>query len=831
MTETDGQRSQEAVQYLVSEMEMMARKTGRNPDTTVGIGQPGSGFFWDFNTNHISLDPVELARAPEEENLGSAGHEGNHVRHSYISDRVRSMWKEPGFRWGLNADEDPAVNQAGMAENPGTEKYIHFYVSKDLGPNGGLDYKSVKKDAKEQLGYVPKHMQYGSEVIRYWFEKRFNHAFPGATPNGVEEQQALQQFLDQIPDGDVRTAMAQTLASHDRFVSTYAVNADEPKRRSKAVKRGDIFIDEIWPVYKELVDESYQDHQIVKMLEDMMKDGGGQIVQIPFDQLPQDIQDAIDQAIQEQKQQGQGGNKSQDQQKSGGSAGQSQNASEQSADSSGDSKTSSGGEGEGTEQGEGQSESGQEQSAQGGGQSSQGGESGDQNQPGESQSSSAGEAGQSGASSQGQSNQEGTQKGGQGAGQDGQEGQETQDGSENGGKGQVPWDALSDKTKQGLKDFYNQNLTDDQKQQLKDQADQELGDVEKQMADRMQSKSNNPNVAQQTEEPSNESDADQTSDNTQLTPDKSAQQNPPAPPRVKLNIDALNQLMEAPKTESVFDQYAALPEVGLIVQKWTREFRTILAPNEEPEVRMTSDGITPSIRGAMQNEADPRFTDVFEERGELKKNSRRWLFLVDMSSSMQGGKIEQVFRNIVAFTQTMRQYRDVEFSIAGFTDTFPGAIRVYKGFEQKLTPEVIENIGRLLTDCYREGSSTPTTQAVIAAHDQLLAADRRRPMATNYLTVFTDGQPNEGTQALRDQIIALQQTSKRTAIVGYGIGPGSEFINQCLPPMNQAVLHDIAKAVRKPYGEISYAFEDATDFANAFTAIISNQVEHPERFS
>src|SRR4051812_43562283 len=105
-------------EYVVDETlrrkaEALTLLMGSDYGMTVGIGPWNSGWHWDFVKNHVNMDLKDFVTESEDVVKGVACHEGNH-RLLSRPEHVMDMWQQPGFAFGLNAVEDPRVNQGGI---------------------------------------------------------------------------------------------------------------------------------------------------------------------------------------------------------------------------------------------------------------------------------------------------------------------------------------------------------------------------------------------------------------------------------------------------------------------------------------------------------------------------------------------------------------------------------------------------------------------------------------------------------------------------------------------------------------------------------------------
>ena len=205
---------------------------GSDYDMTVGIGKWGSGNHWNFIKNHVNLDPKDLAEKDENVSMGVAAHEGCHKLVSR-AEHVKDLWQEDGFAFGFNAVEDPRANHGGIHQKPGIKPWIKAYIERDLEPGGGLNYLQIESDTESMLGYVPKHMKWGAEMIRYWHEQEFN--------GGVTTDEEKQHFLDQIPDEDVREMVKKAIPAFEEYYQTVPDTKDEMDVQRNARQSAQIF--------------------------------------------------------------------------------------------------------------------------------------------------------------------------------------------------------------------------------------------------------------------------------------------------------------------------------------------------------------------------------------------------------------------------------------------------------------------------------------------------------------------------------------------------------------------------------------------------------------
>ncbi len=789
--------------------DIIARTSGDNLDFKVIFGPKGSGSNWDPNKREYVFDS-RILDYPLDEALGVIQHEANHEIVSSL-DYVMDLWPELGFAFGMNAAEDPRANHGGMEIMPGTRPWIRAYIERDLSPGGGLDYKGIKADAEERLGYIPKFMQAGAELIRYWHDREFTDRF--SDPDSFDAN--WQQFLEEIPDADVAAFIDKTRSDFEKYYQTVPSSRDKTDHDGKAKESSDIFRNDIWPEYKKLVEQSLKDQAMSSMVSDMTSD---QPMIIPFDELPPDVQEEIKEAIRQaaekksqQKKTGQQSQKeAEETEESDSVEDQPGDAGEQNGEGQDDNQT-----GQGKASGEDSGESSSQDQGQVGQTSGQTAEESDDSQTGQGEA--PGEEGGQTSSSQGKD-------------QDSDDDEAGEQGSAN----QIPWDKLSDKAKQAIEQIYDdpKKISEDQKKALEDKAKKDLEDAEDAANEKLEGEIGKNEEAKSHQE-RREDDSQQTGQEQPNTEEQSEEDRAIAEERWR---QAQKEVDSMPKTEQIIrpsgDPYTKtrfLPEVVSTIERWKRDLKPLFEPSANPEKRYRTSGQRPDIRKVIKHEADSRFDKIFEVTGRPLSNDTRISILVDLSGSMTG-RIEETFKVLVALAEVASHFR-IEVEILGFTDTFSGNVRVYKPFEElKLTDAVRNKIGALVTDCQQQAGGTPTLEATASAYKRIQKRNQRKPMDHNYLITLTDGQPTSSSASTLKKSISSIARDREVLPIGLGIGSGTEFVNDAYPPLPIPVQTELSRKSGKPVDSIGTSFGDINEFKDAFIIIAKSMVQHPNWF-
>ena len=277
-----------------------------------------------------------------------------------------------------------------------------------------------------------------------------------------------------------------------------------------------------------------------------------------------------------------------------------------------------------------------------------------------------------------------------------------------------------------------------------------------------------------------------------------------------------------------YHEYLSLPEVDAVRRHLEREFKTLFEPTEEPAIRYSTSGLRPSMKKAMQMEADPRKNQAFEKKGRPTEKSYRFLLVIDLSPSMTD-KIDETFKIVVAFSEIMNRF-GLEFAIVGFSDGFPKKVKLYKDFAtKKLAKEDRDKIGEMINDC-QKGSGTPTHEATSAGYKYIKRRTAILPRDNNFFITLTDGQPTSTSQEEVLDLLHKIRRDRSLVTAGFGIGPGTDFVNGTYPALHERVKKAIARKIGQSENEVGNSFKNAEEFGEAFAIIMEYMVKHPQLF-
>lgn len=256
----------------------MGRVVGEDFQMEVRVGnKPGWRYVFE-PADRIEVDPEALVDRGLDYCFGIICHEGAHKKISQISFIPRRVRQTRGFSFLCNAIEDPRVNNWVMRRYRGARDWLEKSNAEDL--------TRLEDKAKLEVGYIPKHMQFGYEVIRYWFTGVFSADLPS----------------------DVREALDKTI-KFSQMAYESIPNIENPSNEDilkNAKQAYRIIYSAIWPEYEKLVDESLDEETMRQLIKEMIENGEIEISDeaqgengepLPLDQLPEDLRKELEEKI------------------------------------------------------------------------------------------------------------------------------------------------------------------------------------------------------------------------------------------------------------------------------------------------------------------------------------------------------------------------------------------------------------------------------------------------------------------------------------------------------------------------------------------------------
>ena len=275
--------SPEEYQERLERLKNMGRVIGEDFDMAVEAGEKPGWRYLFKPVNKIEVDPNDVAEKGLDYCFGVISHEGAHRKISEVDFIPKKVWQERGFSFLMNAIEDPRVNNWVSEKYDGAKEWIEQMYNQDLSCE-----EKVEKTAKEKVGYVPKHIRFGLEVIKYWHTGSFSEDLPEEIKEALEKTIKYSEMAyGSTPDPKNPTEEEITESAQRAYKIVYSA---------------------IWPEYQKLVDKAYEDEKLRQKIKDMLENGEIEIKQeglsekgepLPLDELPEDLREEIKKKLKE----------------------------------------------------------------------------------------------------------------------------------------------------------------------------------------------------------------------------------------------------------------------------------------------------------------------------------------------------------------------------------------------------------------------------------------------------------------------------------------------------------------------------------------------------
>lgn len=258
---------QEIIRDKQAILSSLAYFIGKDLVMPVQLNKKGGGWHWDFKNNVIRIDPQTLLDKPLVELRYLMCHEGGHRRITRADFIPREEWSQPGFSALMNFIEDP------RNDNFIEEVYPRYGEGIDAAWGAVFEKEKtdLEKEAEKTLGKKPRFVQAGYEYIRHWFYERQGKPTPVDESLPPEVTDVVTQTLDAARDSWFRYPSRIEADTSEELIQQYA-------HRSYEINR-----DEIWPLFKTLVDQDVEDQK----MQEALKNEQGE------SDIPQDLQDTL----------------------------------------------------------------------------------------------------------------------------------------------------------------------------------------------------------------------------------------------------------------------------------------------------------------------------------------------------------------------------------------------------------------------------------------------------------------------------------------------------------------------------------------------------------
>ena len=256
---------QQDVKHLVIEIpqkewemiRVIAKKVGGDFGMEVKLGKPGGGSHFNNDSIEIILDPLCIIESSDRAKF-LPGHEGAHraispspLQIGLSKRETEELFSQIGFAYLHNIIEDPAVDDWLAGRFPGIEPIMKRLFDEDISEEENVVLTSEAIELTRLLGYFPKFVQYGAEIIRNWHRG---------------------EILEDL-DPDVKRALDRTLEFAEESIDTIpdSQGNDHDETVDTARRRFEINTEYIWPEFKKLVEQDINTEAIRQMVNEALE--------------------------------------------------------------------------------------------------------------------------------------------------------------------------------------------------------------------------------------------------------------------------------------------------------------------------------------------------------------------------------------------------------------------------------------------------------------------------------------------------------------------------------------------------------------------------------
>lgn len=205
-------------------------------------------------------------------------------------------------------------------------------------------------------------------------------------------------------------------------------------------------------------------------------------------------------------------------------------------------------------------------------------------------------------------------------------------------------------------------------------------------------------------------------------------------------------------------------------QKWRSGFKTGKRIDIKKRIQEKAKGITAVESKAWQRRDLPQEKDYAIS------------LLIDLSGSMEGEKIEQIFNAVIVLTEVLNRL-SIAVEILGFNDR----IYEYQKYGQTISKEIRKDMGGMLqevTDSSDTGKARWNDDGwALERASERLAKQKEKE---KFLIVLSDGKPEESPMHPRSEYElhkmiekVLKETDQK--LIGLGIGAGTKHVEEYYP--------------------------------------------------
>lgn len=256
-TEVIDEELKNKIEEAEKELAVLAQVVGGDFDMKVKFGQIGQGSYFNPEDSSITLDPFILKENKKWLAEFVAGHEGGHraitrslEQIGIKKEKAIQLYDKIGFGYLSNCLEDCADNDwVGKVFEKFKDASDRNYQEQFETQNAEMTTPQIQR-LSAMLGYTPKFVSFGSEILRKWATDEYSKELDEAVEKALKKTQSdSQKVWQEIPG---------------KF-------SKEQERIEKARQRFKIIYEKIWPEFEKIVKMDIDQEKMRQLANEMLK--------------------------------------------------------------------------------------------------------------------------------------------------------------------------------------------------------------------------------------------------------------------------------------------------------------------------------------------------------------------------------------------------------------------------------------------------------------------------------------------------------------------------------------------------------------------------------
>ena len=360
----------------------------------------------------------------------------------------------------------------------------------------------------------------------------------------------------------------------------------------------------------------------------------------------------------------------------------------------------------------------------------------------------------------------------------------------------IPMDELSDEEKKEI-DKTLEGLSAEKKKEIKDKSKDNLEDLEDKINKDFEGKLNEEKAPSHQEIKEEEKEIEEIKSKVE---------------KEEKEIERAKKELKEIREKGMTEYDKVYKEVKPLIDNLYNKLGEIFRKEQLTWEKGYSTGARLDIGKVMQYKADKtKYKELWMRKTLPEKKNYAFSFLIDMSRSMSGEKIEETFRGTVVLSEVLGKL-GIPFEIKGFSTDFSGNIKEYKNFSEKLYQEIREKLEKIP---YNVGGTTPTAEVTNKTKESLTKQNNEN----KFLITLTDGSP-DNREALMEKIKDIKKRGKIKQI-GIGLGSGAEYVEDFYPASVYLEKVNPSKQEKK---------QGAQDCYDAISELLEYMIKYPQRY-